>query len=90
MLKPGENGELDIVVQARYYVGEELYGYRNIKMLTFKIHNLSDDKPKFYITKIYELRPGELDVEKAKPTAKLGVFSTELDINKYSPEQQMQ
>lgn len=88
MLKPGEHGELDIVVQARYYVGEQLYGYRNIKMLTFRIHNLSDDKPKFYITKTYELRPGALNAEKTKPTAKLGILSTEIDVNNYPPEDQ--
>ena len=88
MLKPGEYGELDIVVQVRYYVGEDLYGYRNIKMLTFRIHNLSDDKPKFYITKTYELRAGALDAEKTKPVAKLGILSTEIDVNGYSPEEQ--
>lgn len=90
MLKPGEQGELDIVVQARYYVGEELYGYRNIKMLTFKIHNLSDDKPKFYITKTYELRPGTLDIERANPTVSLGILPKEIDMSKYSPEEQSQ
>lgn len=89
MLKPGERGDLDIVVQARYYIGEELYGYRNIKMLTFRIHNLSDDKPKFYITKTYEIKPGELDIQKAAPTVELGVLPKEIDITSYSPEEQV-
>lgn len=57
-------------------------------MLTFRIHNLSDDKPKFYITKIYELKPGSLDIEKAKPTANLGIIPTEIDMSRYSPEEQ--
>ena len=71
-------------------MGEQLYGYRNVKLLTFKIHNLSDDKPKFYITKTYELKPGSLDIEKAKPIAKLGVLSAEINMNDCPPEEQSQ
>ena len=65
-----------------------MYGYRNIKMLTFRIHNLSDDKPKFYITKTYEIKPGELDIQKAAPTVELSILPTEIDIASYSPEEQ--
>jgi hypothetical protein len=49
-LKPGEDGKLDIVIQIKYYYDDQrLYGIRNIKILTYKIWNLSDDKPKFLI-----------------------------------------
>jgi hypothetical protein len=56
-------------------------------MLTFKIHNLSDDKPKFYITKTYELQPNMLDIERTTSKVKLGILPKTLDLEKYSPEE---
>ena len=54
-LKTGEDGLLDIVLQLRYCIGNEIYGYRNVKALSYRIWNLSDDKPKFLIKKTYEI-----------------------------------
>ena len=48
-LKSGEDGMLDIIIQVKYYNGDELYGYKNIKVLGYHIWNLSDDKPKFLV-----------------------------------------
>ena len=52
-LENGETGVLDIVIQVRYYNGGKLYGYRNVKVLSYEITDLSDDKPKFMIRRIY-------------------------------------
>jgi hypothetical protein len=52
-LKPGEDGLLDIILQFKYYRDDHyLYGYSNIKIATYRIFNISDDKPKFLIYKV--------------------------------------
>lgn len=53
-LKAGENGILDLVLQFRYYNGKQLIGYKNCKITSYHIYNISDDKPKFLIQKIYQ------------------------------------
>ena len=53
-LKSGEDGILDLVVQFRYYNGKQLIGYKNCKITSYHIYNISDDKPKFLIQKIYQ------------------------------------
>ena len=51
-LKKGEDGLLDIVLQFKYYKDQHsLHGYKNVKVATYKIYNVSDDKPKFLIYK---------------------------------------
>ena len=51
-LRPGEDGKLDIVVQFKYYSDStHLYGYKNLKLVTYHIWNISDTKPKFLIYK---------------------------------------
>lgn len=52
-LESGETGVLDIVIQVRFYNGGKLFGYRNVKVLSYEITNLSDDKPKFMIRRIF-------------------------------------
>ena len=51
-LKSGESGILDIMLQFKYYERTELYGYKNVILVSYEIHNTSDDKPKFLIRKI--------------------------------------
>ena len=51
-LKPDEDVVLDIVTQFRYYKGGTLCGYRNVKLASYQIYNISDDKPKFLIKNI--------------------------------------
>lgn len=51
-LKPGEDGILDIILQFKYYKDQHLlYGYKNVTIASYKIYNVSDDKPKFVIYK---------------------------------------
>lgn len=51
-LNSGEDGVLDIMIQLKYYYDDrKLYGYKNIKLLSYHIYNISDDKPKFLVYK---------------------------------------
>lgn len=54
-LAPGESGKLDIVVQFKYYDDGIIRGVKNVKMLTYQIFNISDDKPKFIMREIYRI-----------------------------------
>jgi hypothetical protein len=51
-LKQDENGILNLVSQFRYYSGKTFKGYKNIRLASYQIYNISDDKPKFIIKKI--------------------------------------
>ena len=90
-LKSGESGVLDILVQFKYYEKTELYGYKNVVLVSYEIYNISDDKPKFLIRKInqaekdsykkYELqdiviKPMDVSVELNEPVKKFNVFIT--------------
>lgn len=56
-LAPGEDGVLDVIVQAKYRFSNRLvYGYRNIHIASYKIYNISDDDPKFLIYRMNELQ----------------------------------
>lgn len=59
-LDPGESGLLDIVVQFKAYYGDNLYGIKTGTLITYKIFNVSDDKPKFVIYKMSEIAKGAL------------------------------
>lgn len=55
-LKSGEDGYLYVVFQFKYYdMAGILRGVRDLPILTYHIFNVSDDKPKFVITKTYEI-----------------------------------
>ena len=90
-LKSGESDVLDILVQFKYYEKTELYGYKNVILVSYEIYNISDDKPKFLIRKInqaekdsykkYELqdiviKPMDVSVELNEPNKKFNVFIT--------------
>lgn len=55
-LKSGQDGYLYIIFQFKYYDSSgTLCGIRDLPILTYHIYNVSDDKPKFIITKTYEI-----------------------------------
>ena len=55
-IKSGEDNYLNIVLQFKYYdMAGNLCGVRDLPILTYRIFNVSDDKPKFVITKTYEI-----------------------------------
>ena len=80
-LKAGEDGILDIVLQLRYYAGDEIYGYRNVKALSYRIWNLSDDKPKFLIRKTYEIQKDSLANEDRQSTLFISTPNVEVDLD---------
>ena len=55
-LNSGENGRMDIVLQFRYFEGQQLVGLKNVRVLSYQIYNISDDKPKFIIKEIYRIQ----------------------------------
>jgi len=55
-----EGGELTIYGQVKTYSGEKLSDVQTIKLFTYKIHNISDDKPKFLIEKTYDITKSTL------------------------------
>ena len=81
-LGSGESGILDIVVQFRYYNGDELFGYRNVKLLSYGITNLSDDKPKFFIRKVYQADNSDVQLEENRPTAIVKVNDVDIDCDR--------
>ena len=55
-LNSGEDGYLYVILQFKYYdVAGKLCGVRDLPILTYHIYNVSDDKPKFLITKTFEI-----------------------------------
>lgn len=59
-LKTGESGLLDIDVQFNVYQGKELRGTKLGTVLTYRIYNISDDKPKFVIQKVRQIKKDSL------------------------------
>ena len=50
-----EGGILTIYGQAKTYSNDQLSDTRTIKLFQYRIYNISDDKPKFLIDKIYDI-----------------------------------
>ena len=51
-IKPNEHEDLTVVVQFRMYAGNALVSVKNVTAATYRVHNLSDDKPKFLLRKM--------------------------------------
>lgn len=58
-LAPGESGFLNIYLQFRYYSGGVLAGFNTGRILGYKIFNVSDEKPKFLVKRVFQ--PTEFD-----------------------------
>ena len=54
-LPPGGEGLIDIVIQFKQLVDGVLMAVKNIVVATFKVYNVSDDKPKFVLEKISQM-----------------------------------
>lgn len=63
-LAPGENGDLDCMIQLRYTYGGNVRGIRDVILATYRIYNVSDDKPKVVVCRVSTLRKDSLtDIE---------------------------
>jgi hypothetical protein len=50
---PNESGILNIDIQVRYYKDDRtMIGILDLRIASYSIYNISDDKPKFLIQKI--------------------------------------
>ena len=54
-IAPNESGIISIILQFRQYLNNILIGVHNALIATFKIYNISDDKPKFVIEKLSQI-----------------------------------
>ena len=50
-----DGGELSLYGQVKVYSDDKLSDVRTIKLFTYRIYNVSDDKPKFLIEKTYDI-----------------------------------
>lgn len=81
-LKQDEDGVLDVVVQFRYYKGGQLYGYKNVKLASYKIYNISDDKPKFIIKNVDKIERDGGSNRFVKPRVSAYVCDMRLDVTR--------
>jgi len=82
-LGPGENGVVNVVAQFKYYVGNAIYGCRNAKLVSYKVYNVSDDKPKFLINEIDRIKPGDLLDTQESPNVTLVIAEKTIDLSEY-------
>lgn len=52
---PDESKNVDIVLQFKQYINGILMSIENVRVATCRIHNVSDDKPKFVIERLSQL-----------------------------------
>ena len=82
-LKTGEDGILDIILQIKYYSDQKLRGYKNIKILSYHIWNISDDKPKFVIKKTFEIQKDSQAGKIDRAVATVAIESKTIDLSKF-------
>lgn len=80
-LGPNEDGLLDINAQFKAYYGTNLYGMKTAKLLTFKIFNISDDKPKFVFYKMFEIKKNSLSQSTIDNDASITINNTYIDLD---------
>ena len=85
---PRETGYVSIVVQLKYYKNGDLAGYKNATVATYKVTNLSDDKPKFAIEEVSRLKKGDLKKIGESPNVTVTVRDAVIDLSAYSAELQ--
>ena len=86
-LEAGKDGFLDIIIQVKYYNSDELCGYKNIKVLSYHIWNISDDKPKFLIQKVYEIEKDSQGIDDKALNASLNFASYNLVLDHFELDQ---
>ena len=86
---PNEVGYVSIVIQLKYYKDEVLNGYKNVTVATYKVTNVSDDKPKFIIEQISKLKKGDLKVTRESPNVIMTVRDVVIDLADYADEKQL-
>ena len=73
-----DEGILDIVVQYKSLINNKLQGLKTALLASYKIYNVSDDKPKFLIQKIYQANNGAFRYVAHDPHVMVSITSAEL------------
>lgn len=55
-----QGGQLSIYGQVKTYSDDRLSDVKTIRLFTYSVHNISDDKPKFMIEKTYDITKSTL------------------------------
>ena len=61
---------MSIYGQAKTYSNDQLSDVKTIRLFTYQIYNISDDKPKFLINKTYDITQSSL-VNNAEDVVKI-------------------
>lgn len=85
-LDQDEDGVLDVVTQFRHYAGGRLLGYRNVKTASYRVWNVSDDKPKFVVKKIDGLQPGDASDGRKAPNVVARVCDVVVDVSDWESD----
>ena len=85
-LAPAETGYVSIIVQIRQYSNADVIGCRNIEVATFKVTNLSDDKPKFFLQRVKTLSADDLKQAILQPNVNITVKKTVIDLKGHGAE----
>lgn len=85
-LKKGENGILNMVVQFKYMNGDTVYGYKNATIVSYKIYNVSDDKPKFVVSRVSSIQKDSLSKIRDKGNLRLTLPDLSYDIGSATSE----
>lgn len=68
-------------MQFRYYVAGVLYGLKNVRVLSYRIYNLSDDKPKFLIQRVYKIERDSQKYDPGDPTSTIWINAPDIDLD---------
>lgn len=85
-LKSGEDGILDIVIQVKYFSDKKLRGYRNLKVLSYHIWNISDDKPKFVVKKAFEIQKDSQLADADKTVATISLQTKKVALSAFADD----
>lgn len=81
-LEPNQEGILDIVIQIRRHLDDRnIIGVSNLKIASYKIFNLSDDKPKFMVQKISDRVYSLYDNMNEKLLSKINIENKKIILN---------
>lgn len=86
-LEPGQDGYIDVIAQFKYYEGDQLYGYKNVTLLSYRIYNISDDKPKFLMSKTYEIVKDSAAYRPQAGSVRVGVEGTTVELDDFRPDE---
>lgn len=83
-ISQGETSYVDIVIQLKYYVDNVLNGYKNVTLASYKVTNISDDKPKFILQEVSRLTKDDFRTIHESPNVTMIVRDSIIDLSNYT------